>query len=62
MPHDGVDAILHVQVFERGVEAIALSVDIWMHYIKFATTSEPENKDAIRRYHLHPSLSHMHPP
>lgn len=37
------------QVYERGVEAVAMSVDMWLHYIKFATATDPENEERIRR-------------
>jgi len=43
------------KVFERGVEAVPLSVDLWMHYLGFNTAVQgegTEGKEAIRRLPL----------
>lgn len=53
-----VDARIHhptlcVQVFERGVAAIPLSVDLWLHYIAHnASLQEAETKspESTRKY------------
>lgn len=29
--------VFHLQVFERGTQAISLSVELWLHYINFYT-------------------------
>ena len=44
-------------MFERGVEAVPLSVDLWMHYLGFTTAVQgegTEGKEAIRRLPLPP--------
>ena len=46
-----------IQVYERGVEAVAMSTDIWLHYIKFMTSIDADNKEAIRRCGISLSLS-----
>ena len=35
-----------LQVFERGLKAIPLSVDLWLHYINFQTTEFCNEEDA----------------
>lgn len=35
-----------LQVFERGLKAIPLSVDLWLHYINFHTTEFSNEEDA----------------
>lgn len=35
------------QVFEKGVQAIPLSVDLWMHYIKFTMNTGQDKEDFI---------------
>lgn len=44
---------LMLQVFERGLKAIPLSVDLWLHYINFQTTEFSNEEDAeakLRKY------------
>lgn len=42
-------------MFEQGVEAVPLSVDLWMHYLGFTTAVQgTEGKEAIRRLPLPP--------
>lgn len=41
------------QVFERGLKAIPLSVDLWLHYISFYTTefsAEENAEDKLRKW------------
>lgn len=34
---------MFVQVFERGVKAISLSIDLWLHYVGFAIAQSRTN-------------------
>lgn len=36
------------EVFERGLKAIPLSVDLWIHYLTYVKTSRPDDEDYIR--------------
>jgi pre-mRNA-processing factor 39 len=36
------------QVYERGLRAIPLSVDLWMHYINYAAGVWEEEEERIR--------------
>ncbi|KAK7104119.1 pre-mRNA-processing factor 39-like [Littorina saxatilis] len=40
------DLIKAAEVFERGLKAIPLSVDLWLHYINFQTTEFSNEEDA----------------
>lgn len=40
--------INHIKVFERGLKAISLSVDLWIHYLTHVKQSHAENEDFIR--------------
>ena len=45
--------IMLLQVFDRGVAAIPLSIDLWLHYIGYVTQlvhTARLSKDLIRRY------------
>ncbi|XP_013097788.2 pre-mRNA-processing factor 39 [Stomoxys calcitrans] len=35
-------------VFERGLESIPLSVDLWIHYLSHVKTTQPDDEDFIR--------------
>ncbi|KAK9687521.1 Suppressor of forked protein (Suf), partial [Popillia japonica] len=35
-------------VFERGLKAIPLSVDLWIHYLTYVRTTKPDDEDFIR--------------
>ncbi|XP_075148092.1 pre-mRNA processing factor 39 [Haematobia irritans] len=35
-------------VFERGLESIPLSVDLWIHYLSHVKTTQPEDEEYIR--------------
>jgi pre-mRNA-processing factor 39 len=37
-----------VKVFERGLKAIPLSVDLWIHYLTYVKTSKPDDEEYIR--------------
>lgn len=42
-----------LQVFEEGVKAIPLSVDLWLHYVSFAIAcykDTSQGEDLIRRF------------
>uniref|UniRef100_A0A1Y1LQW5 Pre-mRNA-processing factor 39 n=1 Tax=Photinus pyralis TaxID=7054 RepID=A0A1Y1LQW5_PHOPY len=36
------------EVFERGLKAIPLSVDLWIHYLTYVRTSRPDDEEFIR--------------
>lgn len=36
------------QVFERGLEAISLSVDLWLHYLEYITSQFPDSEAFVR--------------
>jgi pre-mRNA-processing factor 39 len=36
------------EVFERGLKAIPLSVDLWIHYLTYVKTSKPDDEEYIR--------------
>ncbi|KAI4468987.1 pre-mrna processing protein prp39-related [Holotrichia oblita] len=36
------------EVFERGLKAIPLSVDLWIHYLTYVRTTKPDDEDFIR--------------
>ncbi|XP_008195405.1 pre-mRNA-processing factor 39 isoform X2 [Tribolium castaneum] len=36
------------EVFERGLKAIPLSVDLWIHYLTYVKTTKPDDEDYIR--------------
>lgn len=36
------------QVFERGVKAIPLSVDLWIHYLNYCVKEHGDNEDFVR--------------
>jgi hypothetical protein len=38
----------HLQVFERGLKAIPLSVDLWLHFLNHCKTTNPGDDDFIR--------------
>ncbi|XP_065343520.1 pre-mRNA-processing factor 39 isoform X1 [Cloeon dipterum] len=42
------DAVLSDKVFERGLKAIPLSVDLWLHYLNHCKTKEPADPDFVR--------------
>lgn len=35
-------------MFERGLKAIPLSVDLWIHYLTYVKTSRPDDEEFIR--------------
>lgn len=37
-----------VQVFDRGLKAIPLSVDLWIHYMGYMKSVYPDDEDMIR--------------
>lgn len=37
------------QVFERGLEAISLSVDLWLHYLEYITSQFPDSEAFVRQ-------------
>lgn len=37
-----------VKVFERGLKAIPLSVDLWIHYLTYVRTTRTDDEDFIR--------------
>ena len=37
-----------IQVFSRGLTAIPLSVDLWIHYLEYVAAKFEENEDYIR--------------
>ncbi|XP_071519274.1 pre-mRNA-processing factor 39 isoform X2 [Panulirus ornatus] len=37
------------KVFNRGLEAIRLSVDLWLHYMEYITTQFPDNEAFVRQ-------------
>lgn len=39
----GAFSFLLVQVFEQGVTAIPLSIDLWIHYVDYAIQSSKED-------------------
>lgn len=47
-----------MEVYERAVQAVAYSVDIWLHYCRFAI-SKYEDPDIIRRCALHSFFSFL---
>ena len=43
------------QVYDRGVAAIPLSIDLWLHYVSYITQlvrTAKLSKDLIRRYNM----------
>lgn len=41
-----------LQVFERGLKAIPLSIDLWLHYVAFYTTefnAEENSEEKLRK-------------
>ena len=70
MPHTHGDAYMHTQihkhsythtqVYERGVQAVPLSVDLWIHYVNLTAGENPEGKEAIRRFILLNQLYSFH--
>ncbi|KAJ8955805.1 hypothetical protein NQ318_005346 [Aromia moschata] len=36
------------EVFERGLKAIPLSVDLWIHYLTYVKTTRPEDEEYVR--------------
>ena len=36
------------QVFDRGLKAIPLSVDLWIHYLSYMKSAYPDDEDLIR--------------
>lgn len=36
------------KVFERGLKAIPLSIDLWIHYLTHVKQQNPDNRDYIR--------------
>lgn len=37
-----------VKVFERGLKAIPLSVDLWIHYLTYVKTTRADDEEFIR--------------
>lgn len=37
--------LIYLKVFERGLRAIPLSVDLWIHYLSYCKESKPEDRD-----------------
>ena len=51
-----------LQVFERGVSSIGLSVDLWLHFLKFTLSTaskqeEEEEKDQVTTMRRFSSLT-----
>lgn len=42
------ELILHNKVFERGLKAIPLSVDLWIHYLTYVKSTRTEDEEFIR--------------
>ncbi|CAG2067124.1 unnamed protein product [Timema podura] len=38
----------HSSVFERGLKAIPLSVDLWIHYLNYCKAAYADNEDHLR--------------
>lgn len=36
------------QVFNRGLEAICLSVDLWLHYLEYMMSQHPDDEAKVR--------------
>lgn len=37
-----------MKVFERGLKAIPLSVDLWIHYLTYVRSTRPDDEEFIR--------------
>jgi 5-methylcytosine-specific restriction endonuclease McrBC GTP-binding regulatory subunit McrB len=39
---------VHLQIFEKGTQAIPLSVDLWIHYLNYAKDAFAKDEQRIR--------------